>query len=84
MHGVFQLIRLEDVTGVAGTGIVATGYVSPTGKACMIWCVPGKPQTAVVSDCFEDLMVHLHGGKTVVQWLWVDNQEIRRDRAVSL
>lgn len=71
-HGVFQLVRLVDVSGVAGTGVVATGYVAPNGKACMFWTVPGKPQTAVVADCFEDLCVHLHEGKTVVRWLWAE------------
>ncbi len=71
-HGVFQLIRLEDVSGVAGTGIVASGYVAPNGKTAMMWVVPGKPQTVVVADRFEDLCVHLHDGKTIVQWLWVE------------
>jgi hypothetical protein len=72
MHGVFQLVRFEDVSGVAGTGIVATGYVAANGKACLMWCVPGMPNTIVAADRFEDLTVHLHGGKTIIQWLWVD------------
>lgn len=71
-HGVFQLVRLVDVSGVAGTGVVATGYVAPNGKASMFWTVPGKPQTVVVADQFEDLCVHLHDGATVVQWIWVE------------
>jgi hypothetical protein len=71
-HGVFQFIRLVDVSGVAGTGVVATGYVAPNGKAVMCWVVPGKPQTVVVADRFEDLCVHLHDGATVVQWIWIE------------
>ena len=74
VHGVFQLVRLVDVTGIAGTGIVATGYVAPNGKASMFWTVPGKPQTVVVADGFEDLCIHLHDGATVVQWLWVEEK----------
>lgn len=73
-HGVFQLLRIIDVTGIAGTGVVATGYVAPNGKASLFWTVPGKPQTVVTADCFEDLCVHLHEGKTVVQWLWVEEK----------
>ncbi len=73
VHGVFQLVRLVDVTGIAGTGVVATGYVAPNGKASMFWVVLGKPQTVVTADRFEDLCVHLHDGKTIVQWIWVEN-----------
>lgn len=74
-HGVFQLVRLVDVSGVAGTGVIASGYVAPNGKACLFWTVSGKPQTVVTADCFEDLCIHLHEGKTVVQWLWVEEVE---------
>lgn len=73
VHGVFQLVRLVDVSGVAGTGVVATGYVAPNGKATLFWIVPGLPQTVVVADRFEDLCVHLHEGKTVVRWIWVED-----------
>ncbi len=72
-HGVFQFIRIEDVTGIAGTGVVATGYVAPNGKACLMWIVPGKPQTVVTADCLEDLTVHLHEGRTVIRWLWTED-----------
>ncbi len=72
-QGVFQFVRIEDVSGVAGTGVVATGYVAPNGKACMFWTVPGKPQTVVVADQFEDLCVHLHGGQTMVEWIWAED-----------
>jgi hypothetical protein len=74
MQRVFQLVRIEDVSGVAGTGVVASGYVAKNGKACLFWLVPGKPQTVVVADCFEDLCIHLHDGRTVVQWLWAEGE----------
>ncbi len=73
MQGVFQFVRIEDISGVAGTGVVATGYIAPNGKACMFWIVPGKPQTVVTADTIEDLCVHLHEGRTVIQWLWRDD-----------
>lgn len=73
VHGVFQLVRLVDIMGIAGTGVVATGYVAPNGKAAMFWTVPGLPQTIVTADCLEDLCIHLHEGKTIIQWLWVEN-----------
>lgn len=73
VQGVFRLVRLRDCTGIAGTGVVAHGYVAPNGKASMFWTVPCKPQTVVVADCFEDLCVHLHGGQTMVEWVWAED-----------
>ncbi len=73
MQGVFQFVQLKDVTGIAGTGVVATGYVAPNGKACMFWVVDGKPQTVVTADSVEHLCVHLHEGRAIIQWLWRDD-----------
>lgn len=70
MIGCFQLRRLEDPTGCAGTGIVAEGFLASNGKVMMTWVVEDKPQSCVVYDCLEDIAIHLHGGKTIVEWLW--------------
>jgi hypothetical protein len=67
------MIRQVDMSGVAGTGVVATGYVAPNGKAVLCWTVPGKPQTVITADCFEDLCVHLHERKTIIRWIWVED-----------
>lgn len=75
ISGVFRLVRLEDVSGVAGTGIVALGYMAPNGKAALFWNVVGKPQNVVIADSFEDLSVHFHDGRTVVQWIWTESGE---------
>lgn len=63
----FHLRRLEDESGVSGTGIVAIGAQFPSGKCVMEW------QTALSSvalyDSIETLeQIHGHGGKTLVEW----------------
>lgn len=66
----FQLNRVEDATGVSGTGIVAQGCAFPSGKAALAWCTSGTPNSVALYDTVEDLVaIHGHGGRTVVEWL---------------
>jgi hypothetical protein len=61
----FYLERLEDETGISGTGIVARGVIFPSGAVVMEW------QTFHSSICFYKNIadvenIHGHGGKTVL------------------
>ncbi len=63
----FIVNRLEDESGVSGTGVVAVGVQWPTGKCTIEWVVP--PHTGMY-DRIEDVVeIHGHGGKTVVMWM---------------
>lgn len=58
-------MRVEDESGVSGTGIVARGMVYPSGKAILEW------QTFHTSLCvYQNLSdveaIHGHGGKTKI------------------
>lgn len=62
----FIMIRLEDVTGISGTGVVAEGVEFLNGKVVIQWIV-GDHQSTVVWDNIEDVKaIHGHGGSTEV------------------
>lgn len=64
----FKLNRLEDVSGISGSGIIAEGCVFSNGKAIVSWL--GKRASIVVWDSLDDcLYINGHGGKTVVEWI---------------
>lgn len=67
----FVLDRIEDETGVSGTGIVAVGVRFPDGKCVTRWCSQGSEihQTCVWDSIDHVKRVHGHGGKTTVRWL---------------
>jgi len=61
----FHLVRIEDETGVSGTGVVARGVVFPSGRVVMEW------QTFHSSICHYNNLndieaIHGHHGKTKV------------------
>jgi hypothetical protein len=64
----FQLVRSEDVSGVSGTGVIAQGVEFDDGHVAMRWL--GKVKTTEEADAIADiLIIHGHGGRTVVVWL---------------
>lgn len=64
----FDLIRVDDETGVSGTGRVATGVRWPDGTATMRWL--SDTPTTTVYNCIEDVStIHSHSGSTVVKWI---------------
>ena len=64
----FVLNRVEDESGVSGTGPVAEGTVYWNGKATLVWRT--ETSSVAVYDSIEDLeRVHGHGGKTKIEWL---------------
>ena len=59
----FVLNRLEDESGVSGTGVVAVGVRLPSGRCVMEW-LP-EPHTLGVYDKLADVdTIHGHNGKT--------------------
>ena len=64
----FWLNRLEDASGVSGTGIVVEGVVTTSGKCILAWLT--GPSSIVIYDTFEEMIgVHGHNGKTEVVWI---------------
>ncbi len=57
------LDRIEDETGISGTGIVALGVVFPDGKCTIEWQTKNK--SVCVYDSLSDVIaIHGHAGKT--------------------
>lgn len=62
----FQMVRIEDKSGVSGTGVVAEGVIFSSGKVTIAWLT--QYQSVAVYDSIEDaLAIHGHGGKTVLK-----------------
>jgi hypothetical protein len=73
---VFNLIRYVDVTGVSGTGIVATVVQFDSGKCVVAWEVPDRPKSIAVYDSLAEVKaVHLHDGKSILREEWTDEDE---------
>lgn len=68
----FDLERLEDETGVSGTGIVAQGVEFDDGTIAMRWLTKLR-STAIYQSAKELEAIHGHNGKTVVQWRSMSN-----------
>lgn len=65
----FVLERVEDETGVSGTGIVAEGVQFSDGVCSMRWS-SSWPSSVVHYEGIEAVEhVHGHGGKTKIVWL---------------
>lgn len=79
----FLLRRIEDETGVSGTGYVAEGVEFTDGTATLRWRT-GTASTAVYNSVSDVEVIHGHGGKTVVEWIGdrvVDEELTLRDAA---
>ncbi len=64
----FVLIRVEDLTGVSGTGEVAEGTVFSSGLAVIHWL--REPFAMGVYQTLEDVIsVHSHEGRTQLQFI---------------
>lgn len=65
----FILNRIEDETGISGTGTVAEGVQFSDGKVAMRWIV-GEHRSTVVWDYIEAVeKIHGHGGRTFIEWV---------------
>lgn len=64
----FVLYRVEDSTGVSGTGVVAEGVEFSDGRVALRWCV-GEHRSTVMWDSIASVRaIHGHDGKTKVTW----------------
>ena len=64
----FVLNRIEDETGISGTGIVAEGVQFSNGKCALVW-IPKYKSVAIYDSIDELVAVHGHNGKTRVEWI---------------
>lgn len=64
----FVLNRLEDATGISGTGIVAEGVMFSNGKAAMTWRT-AHTSTAVYDSMSAVEAIHGHDGRTRIEWI---------------
>lgn len=63
----FQLIRLEDVSGISGVGLVAEGTQFHDGQCVLSWF--GKHHSIEIHPSIEQVKaLHGHGGKTKIVW----------------
>lgn len=75
----FELVRIEDYSGVSGTGVVATGVEYPDGAVHLQWRNEGNDDLATDSNgcAFKPapdgveatIEVHGHEGRTEVRWI---------------
>lgn len=64
----FVLVRTEDISGVSGTGIVAEGALSRTGKVVLFWIT--QYRSIAVYDSIDELIaIHGHDGHTIIEWI---------------
>jgi hypothetical protein len=61
----FHLLRLDDVSGVSGTGRVAEGVVFSNGLVAVAW-LSDHPSVAVYPSVAAVEAIHGHGGRTVL------------------
>lgn len=64
----FVLERIEDESGVSGTGIVAEGVEFSTGQCALSW-LSMNSSVGVYPNIKALERVHGHDGKTLVKWI---------------
>ena len=63
----FDLDRVEDESGVSGTGLVAQGVEFDDGTIALRWLTEHK-STAIYADETTLEKIHGHAGKTKIRW----------------
>ena len=61
----FYLLREEDESGISGTGIVAVGFILPSGIAVLEW-TSFHSSIGHYKNVEDVTNIHGHGGKTKV------------------
>lgn len=59
----FHFLRVEDESGVSGTGVVAEGIEFTNGKVVINWLTKHRSM-AIYENIKEAEAIHGHGGKT--------------------
>lgn len=60
----FQVFRDVDHSGVSGTGLVAEGWESTSGKTVVLVWLSATPSVCIYSDIRHVEAIHGHGGDT--------------------
>ena len=68
MIRIFVLDRIEDETGISGTGVVAEGIEFSNNKCVLSWLTEHK-SIAIYESIEEVEAIHGHNGKTVIRFL---------------
>jgi hypothetical protein len=63
----FHLVRLQDKSGVSGTGNVAEGVVFSNGWVALCW-LSERPSVALYSSIDDVDAIHGHEGNTRIVW----------------
>ena len=63
----FRLERDVDVSGISGTGVVATGVQFPDGVTVLRWA-GADASTVIWPDIETAVRIHGHGGATRLVW----------------
>lgn len=71
----FQFDRIEDSTGVSGTGRVAEGVLFHNGLIALSWNSPHK-SVNVYTSLADMMAVHGHEGRTALVWI---DEELSED-----
>lgn len=64
----FYLDRIEDPSGVSGTGVVAEGVQLSDGRVVLRW-LTALSSVAIYESIEEVVAIHGHQGGTVVTWI---------------
>lgn len=68
----FKLIRINDESGISGTGHVLDGVVWPKGKVTVCWNTKEAPSSVCVYDSMKDFIdIHLKPhptNKSIIEW----------------
>ena len=65
MAKLFYLHRVEDDSGISGTGRIAQGVIFDNGKVALTW-LSDTPSTGVYDSIGDVRTIHGHEGKTEV------------------
>lgn len=69
----FRLKRIEDESGVSGTGYVAEGVKFSDGSCHLRW-LTDTSSIGIYHSPVEMMHVHGHGGKTVLEWIDAESE----------
>lgn len=64
----FHLQRLEDASGVSGTGVVAQGVEFDDGACALRW-LTATTSTGLYASAEDLVTIHGHEGRTQLVWL---------------
>lgn len=65
----FHLNRIEDISGVSGTGIVAEGVVFSNNKVVITWTQSYHTSVSMYDSIADMEYIHGHEGRTAIEWI---------------